>query len=243
VAVVVASSTRTAAALLSGSVSVSSNKPTGTASGDLLIAFYLGASTGAPTTVGNQAGFTLIRARTDLSAGFYYQAAAYYRVADGSEGASFTFTETTTGPSGSDLIINRVTGAAASSFINASNDSLTTAAVNNPTAPSVTTTVANTLLLVYAQGAAGSANTGSDWATTASSGFAIASGSALNDAGNQWYIAAESKAQAATGATGTFTVPFSGVVNTIFQAITLAIAPPAAATTTPFHRHLWYLER
>jgi len=64
------------------------NKPTGTASGDVLVAF-VGARNSSSVTCTAPAGWTSITSQARGSLG---KAFAFYRVADGSEGSTFTFT-------------------------------------------------------------------------------------------------------------------------------------------------------
>lgn len=90
-----------------GSLTV--NKPSGTAAGDLLL--ILAGFTGSSDGVAPPAGFTVL---TDFDSGesdaFFWNYC--YKIADGSEGSSFTLTGNTTGWPGN-IICLRISGAAA----------------------------------------------------------------------------------------------------------------------------------
>lgn len=85
------------------------NKPTGTASGDLLI---LSVSIDAAATVTTPTGFTLERRVIEPSGSMsLYQ---FYRVADGTEGATFTIDSTSEYATG---VILRITGAESTGYL------------------------------------------------------------------------------------------------------------------------------
>lgn len=240
-AIAVASAAITATSVASASNSYACNKPTGAAVGDVLIAFYLGTSTSSPTALGaSQAGFTKILSRIDTNGlGDYFQAAAYYRVVDGTEGSTFTFTQTATGPTGGSLSVIRLIGVNTNSPIDTSASAFDVTANTAPTAPSVSPAGVADMLMIWACSySAGSETTG--WANVASSGFSLIANTTLNDTSNLIYLGAQQKTLSASGATGTTTISFPGTSQYSFQAITLAISPAPYR----FRRDLsYYLEQ
>jgi hypothetical protein len=117
-------------------------KPSGTASGNLLVAGLM-LEKGSSETVTPPAGWTLIRRTNNgTNAGM----ATYYRLAGGSEPANYTF-NIALGSKWS-IGISRVTGANPNNPIDVSGG-LTGASSTSVTAPSVTTSVANTLVLAF----------------------------------------------------------------------------------------------
>ena len=204
------------------STSASINLPSGYASGDLLLAF-LSIASGTPTT---PSGWTL-QSSEAVGAGFAY---VYSRVSNGTEGTALavslsTSTQWTT-------LALAYSGTSASAPVNAVGAANTTTAVASPVSAavsSITTSVANTLLL-YVVAPGGSESTAQTTSLTAPTGF----GSPLY--GNaQAYVyqqAAASMAQAASGGTGTITGTYSVSGNSIWAAFLLALAPVESSTGT-----------
>lgn len=204
--------------------------PSGYASGDLLIVF-LTVESYTPTT---PSGWTLT---TQIGTGhgkFY----AYTRVSNGTEGPSVTFS--LGGSTEWTALSLAYSGTSTTSPVNASGTASIPSAVASPVSAavgSITTTVANTLLL-YAVSPAGPTGTAQTTSLTAPSGF----GTPIYGT-PQAYVyqqAAASMAQSASGATGTITGTYSVSGNSTWCAILLALAPAAsasnatgAATTTP----------
>ena len=120
-------------------------KPAGTASGDLLLAFAANMN-GQNRNMAAPAGWTAVP-NTEVFNGTGVRTHAWYRFAGPSEPSSFGFTMT--GGSGYDMSggIAAITGVATAGPINASAAQQNGAASTFITAPSVTTTVANTLLI------------------------------------------------------------------------------------------------
>ena len=120
-------------------------KPAGTVSGDLLLAFAANMN-GQNRNMAAPAGWTAVP-NTEVFNGTGVRTHAWYRFAGPSEPSSFGFTMT--GGSGYDMSggIAAITGVATAGPINASAAQQNGAASTFITAPSVTTTVANTLLL------------------------------------------------------------------------------------------------
>jgi hypothetical protein len=186
-------------------------RPASTASGDLLIAMVADAGTVAVTP--DQAGWTAIR--TDQSHNEWMTQALWYRWAGASEPANYTFTKPN--PK-ADMIgaIVRITGANVTSPIDAHAGNGQGGTVSTAiTAPSVTTTVANTLLLTFAS-------------TTGANTYTPAAGMTerLDFTIGKW--ASEqvaSEAIAATGATGQRSITISDVGNVYAVAQSIAIRP------------------
>ena len=204
--------------------------PSGYASGDLLIVF-LTVGSYTPTT---PSGWTLT---TQIGTGpdtFY----AYTRVSNGTEGSSITFS--LSGSTWWTALSLAYSGTSTTSPVNASGTAAGATPVASPVTAavgSITTTVANTLLL-YAVSPSGSKNTAQTTSLTAPSGF----GTPIYGEAQAYVYqqAAASMAQSASGATGTITGTYSVSGNSTWGAILLALAPVAsasnatgAATTTP----------
>lgn len=121
----------------SSSSSVSISKPSGLASGDLCLVVIHGFNPSASPAANAKTGWTLLS--EIWHSGFYEYIAAYYRIADGTEGASESFTFTN---SAHELIGRwfRISGADTSNPVNVSSFS-TSGSAEEPAVPSVTTTV------------------------------------------------------------------------------------------------------
>ncbi len=125
----------------SGTLSLTINKPTGTVSGDVMIA----AITVRPytATITAPSGWTLIR-QTSQSTGTTSTQATYWKAAGGSEPTSYAFTfSASTGSAGG---ISTFYNINTTNPINAENGQATASSLTHAT-PSVTTTVANTMLV------------------------------------------------------------------------------------------------
>jgi PKD repeat protein len=201
--------------------------PAGVAAGDLLIIQYMvGNSSTVATT---PSGWTLLLGPTATSDGSQpARAYAYYRVAGGSEPSSVTFAHTgSSGQAGG--IMSAYTGADPATPINVSTTAGTETSGTTQTAPSVTTTVANTRLLhmywitgntTVTQNAADTERYDTTWAAVFET------------------LEVADKAQAATGATGTSGATYAtsvtgGLAATIAVAPISAVAPTADFSGTP----------
>lgn len=123
-----------------GNANVTLNKPSGTAVGEILVAYitvYLGTAISKPT------GWTQVYA---IQNGNVY-AGCYYRVVDGTEGSSFTWTNTSSTDRATGVIF-RVGGADTTTPTDGSGTSSQTGDSAADTSPSVTTTVDQDLILV-----------------------------------------------------------------------------------------------
>ena len=224
----VASFTTAYAVYNSGDVTI--NKPSGTASGDLLVAYFLtfteagyGTPTHEPPT-----GWTLVSQRTS---DVYYSGAVigavYYKVAGGSEPATYTWGNALSARTFGNVVMLRITGADTTTPIDASANTNTPAPASNYNFPSVTTTGADRLILLF--GGLTGTPSGSDWPLAAPSGFTVQG--YVNDTTNGIQFGSASKAQAASGATGAFTVPFNDR-QSLAQGFTIAVNPVSAASYT-----------
>ena len=115
--------------------------PTGTTSGDVLVAQIVSGSNGAVTAPG---GWTQIRTDVNTASASVYRQSLYYHVA-GSEPISYTWTLAAShGATGTILAYSGVSNATP---INQHGATIGTTSVTAVVAPSVTTTVANTMLV------------------------------------------------------------------------------------------------
>jgi hypothetical protein len=206
-------------------------KPTGTANGDLLLFFYQGGFTTSISGFTPPAGLTLIQSRlaTNMGAALYYKIAA-------SEGASYTFSATGTGPYEGGVHILRITGASTiTPVITSTTPNLTTSGTTG-TYPTITTPGADNLGLLFGAANCNAVQTGSTFPTTLASGATLVQKSI--NATDAQYMQSASYAAPTAGATGTKTVTTSSLAE--WLGFNVSVAPPPAY---PFHRHLFYLER
>lgn len=187
------------------------DKPSGTSTGDLLLAFvYSEPASGPPDVI---TGFTLLDSLDPFGGGSYTTLSFQYRIADGSEGSSFTV------PDNAITLMARITGFDTDSPFG-SGASFGYQSTSSLAIPSVTTTVADALLVSF-----GHTNPASDPDPVTIGGespdffFDSYSGSA-NQRG---FVNGE--VIAATGATGTRA--FAAAVSSARWAGMVAIAPAA----------------
>lgn len=193
--------------------------PAGVASGDILIIQYMVG--GAATVATTPSGWTLLFGPTTTSDGSQpARAYVYYRVAGGSEPSTITFAHTgSSGQAGG--IMSAYTGADGTTPINVSTIAVTETTGTTQTAPTVTTTIANTRLLhMY-------------WITGNTTTTQNAADTERYD--TVWAAVFETleladKAQAATGATGTSAATYAATV-TGGAAATIAVAPAPSFST------------
>lgn len=195
--------------------SLTISKPAGVVSGDVMIVNI--AQGGNNTTNPVLAGWTIVDG-VSLAGGTLRYGSVFYRVADGTEGASFTFTlgsgvDAAAGSivafSGVDVTGGvKANGSAGGPFdvdpgvINVSASSSTA------TALTLTTATANAAIIMFAE-AAGSAPTWSAWTTT-SPGALTELYDNPNVSGTQASVGAAWAIKAAAGSTGNGTVTLSG---------------------------------
>ncbi len=209
----------------SGTLTLTVPVPGATLSGDLLVATI--AVRPSTSTITAPAGWTL-RIRTNQSSGVANAQAIYYRVATGSEPASYSWTfSTSTGSAGGMVAFSGVDPVTP---IDVSAGTANSSSLSQP-APSVTTTVANTMVVT-----SHSMSSSATW--TPPAGMAEAVDRASLTVPNALGISLEVNyvAQAAVGATGVKTATASndagqGVGETI--ALRQFIAPTATPTPTP----------
>lgn len=181
--------------------SVTLTKPAGVTAGDLLLAAFLkaGSITAAP------AGWTLALAGTDFR--------VYYRVADGTEGASFTWTQSVSGSWRGG--ISRYSGVSNASPIDAGFVTTSGVATTGSAGP-VTTTTANAMVI-------GGANSGQTTTPPASLT------ERWESTGGGLDIEHASAIQAAAGSTGSKTWTFAA--NTTWEAWLAALTDANASAT------------
>jgi hypothetical protein len=186
-------------------------KPASTAAGDLLVIFWEADIGGTAASTGFTAAGRVVESTSGHSAGYLW------KIATGSEGASFTVTGI--GGAFSECFCVRYTGTHQTTPINVSS----TGSSNNAAiiAPDITSTV-NSCMEVCGVSYDGGNNNG-----TAPTGWT----KRLSNNGNNWYFA--ERAQASAGATGT--TDFSADGNTTGGNIAphFCIAPPASGSTRP----------
>lgn len=194
------------------------SKPSGVVTGDLLLAAVCnrdGSACSPPS------GWTTIDVTVYTGGSPNLLSAAYYRVADGSEGGTFTFgfTSSTDRSVGA---IHRVTGADGTTPINAHGQSGQSGDSAADTSPSITTTVNDCLILTTHD------HDGDPITNTVPAGT-----TALYYGNNNGVATAKgaSTSLASAGATGTYQWTISGfAVDGVLR--TLAIAPATGGGTT-----------
>lgn len=188
-------------------------KPSGVTAGDLLLVILASAAATWTPPAGWNTGPTATPGVRQVS--------SFWRIADGSEGASFNF------DSGSNLVgcsvCLRISGAHQTSPINGSSSGVTAFGGANPTTVgSITTTVNDCLLL-----------TGWSWSSSVSRSLTPPAGASQvadqNSASPQEEVWAENLG--AAGATGTRDWSLS-TTSADRTALSLAIAPPSTNPTT-----------
>lgn len=215
-----------------GNATLTITKPTGVVSGDLMVAAlcYEDTEGYGSTGITGPSGWT--KKNDVLNSTTRYQ--TWEKIAGGSEGASYSWTNTAKPGMWSGGIV-RISGHDPSSYWNTSGtSSLTNSTVTSSTSPSVTTTVDDCLILVTCHnnlGGYASAN------ATRPSGYTSIWGNYTSDTTRSESAAAyTSKATAGATGTHTWTTLDSalGAVDYIFG--TIAIAPAAAAAGHPATR-------
>lgn len=182
------------------------NKPSGTATGDLLliqVRDYLNQTLTAPS------GFTSVIAFTND-----IRHMIFYRVADGTEGVSFTVG----GASGlTEIACTRITGASTVSPINAS-----ARTAESMVGPSITSTVDNCLILSFnAKGKSGGITKPASMTTQYTLQYYYDDGESVYE---MWQGLAY-ETQATAGATGTKTWTTGNPGDIRYSTYTIAIAP------------------
>ncbi len=197
---------------------VSVTKPTGTASGDILVAIHFLDVFGTVAAMTAPAGWT--QTGISYSGTGSCMGKAWYRVADGSEGASFSFGQNDT----SVCTVVACSGGNTTTPIDiAASWSQGGSAQTAHVAPSISPTGSASLLLC------GFASTCDAVLTyTPASGM-----TELQDAWAQFALGSvDSLVLSASGATGTKTATCSGTSNNEFTTVSLAIAAAAAGGAT-----------
>ncbi len=213
---------RAAASKAAASGSLAINKPTGTASGDVMVASISVRPNTATITA--PSGWTLVR-RIDNSNTNPNSLATYYRVAGSSEPTSYTWSFSTT--AGSAGGIQSFTGVDTSNPVDVEAGQNTANSVSQ-TAPSVTTGAANEMLVTSHAFSSSATFTKPTGMTEA---FDVASVTVPNSGGEA--IEGNYELRAASGATGTRTATASGDADVgnahalALRGVTLSTAPTA----------------
>jgi outer membrane protein assembly factor BamB len=202
--------------------SITISRPAGTSKGDLLVAIIAVRPSGVSITA--PGGFTLVRRQSNTS-GNTNALAVYQKVATSSEPASYTFSfSSNTGNAGGILAFTGVDNATP---IHVHNGSDTTSSTTTFVAPSVTTSLADTMIVTaheYASSDRWNAPSGMSKAVDVAS-LAVPNASGIAVLGSY-------RPQASAGASGTMTATALSNADT-GTAITLALRPvvcgPAAA--------------
>lgn len=192
---------------VASSNSATCSKPTGTTSGDLLVA-----SVTSYTDAASLTGWTAVAGASGSYSSAYF-GTILWKIAGGSEPASYTFT--TAGAAVFHSIIIRVSGHDATTPIDVSS------VITDGTGviPSVTTTSAGALLIAYAL---------SDVTTTAPTGMTSRANVGPDTTLGAFYLGSSTEDRASAGATGTRT--YTGAGGTTYVAGMVAIAPGAGGT-------------
>jgi outer membrane protein assembly factor BamB len=193
--------------------SITINKPTGTAKGDVLIASI--AVRPSTATITAPAGWTLVN-RQNNGGGNANSLAVYSKVATATEAASYTWSfSANTGNEGGIMAFSGVDNATPVNVFGGA----TTGSGTTHTAPSVTTTVTNTMIVTAHEYSSSDRWTAPPGMTEVFDVASLAVPDALGIA-----LLGSYKAQAAAGATGTFTATAASNPGT-GAAITVALRP------------------
>ncbi len=202
----------TTTATSGGATSLAVSKPASVAAGDLLVAHLTVRNI---ETLTQPTGFTVVKS---MVAGVW-QSAVAVRVADGTEGATFTWAWTSSTKAVSAM--TRVTGAHQTSPVNVVGATGTIASTTTTAAPSVTTTVDDCLLFGF-----GVSADNNSW--TAPAGMTERYDTATTNFGDCSHCG-NTETLGVAGVTGTRTHTRTGSEGTAFL---VAIAPPPPSVFT-----------
>jgi hypothetical protein len=207
--------------------SITINRPTGTAKGDVLIAVI--AVRPQSVTITAPSGWTLVNRQNNAS-GSANALAVYSRVAGSAEPASYTWSfSANTGNAGGILAFSGVDNATP---IDVNAGTTITATTTSFTAPGVTTTVTNTMLVIGHEFSSSERWTAAGGTTEVIDVASLAVSNVLGIS-----VLGAYRPQAAAGASGTFTATVGGNADT-GAAITTALRPvvcgPVAADPAYF---------
>lgn len=208
--------------------SVAVTKPTGTASGDLLLAFCTFERSAAPTTDTLPSGFAIPSggkaAWTSASTNYGYVA---WKIAGGSEPSTYTFgtNGTVVGGVGVNIILLRITGAGASTPIDAIGATHTTSGSTGAFS-NLTTTAANDLIVFFGL-LDPSGGTSTKWTDAGPSGATVST--LNNQAGLR--VGTYQLTKATAGSIGALTAPTTTLdTGSDWNAITVAILAASGDT-------------
>ena len=201
--------------------SIMINKPTGTAKGDLLIASI--AVRPQTATITAPTGWTLVNRQNNPN-GDPNALAVYTKVATNTEPASYTWSfSANTGNAGGIMAFSGVDN---TTPVNVSGGSITAATTTTFTAPSVTTTVTNTMIVTAHEYASSDRWTAPTGMTEVYDVASLAVPNALGIA-----VLGSYRTQAAAGATGSFTATAASNAAT-GAGITVALRPVVCGPVT-----------
>ncbi len=138
------------------SAAVTVNKPTGTALGDVLIAYFTVYPAAVSVTLPAPTGWTAIGSTTSYTSADQIYSQAFYKVAGSSEPSSYNFTSSAAKPC--DISIMAYTGVDGNNPVDVSSGN--SGSSTTPTATAVTTNNADDMLLFLTSGFSGSISSG-----------------------------------------------------------------------------------
>jgi MSHA biogenesis protein MshQ len=200
----------------SSAATISVAKPAGIAANDLLLA-QVRDTQGTGVTIATPAGWTKIN-QTNNSSNFGQ--AIYYKVATGSEPASYSWSASPADKLGASILAFR--GISTSTPINVFGGQATAGKQTSVTAPSVTTTVANTMLVALFGSDGGSPAITLPGSLT--SAYNSSGSAALGVSGAAGYTV-----KAAAGATGTYSATLSQSIEAVGHLVALTPGTSGAA--------------
>jgi len=205
-------------------------KPAGTTAGDLLVALHFATADGPEASMTAPAGFVQQGSTNTITDGsFGMHGKVWTLTAGGSEPSNYTFAASTTSDGNAVILLAVQAGtykAGAPFDVGPTTGGVASAALTTQDAPSVTTTVADTLLLC------GFASTTFNNACTYTPPGGMTELIDYQPVANYIAVEAASETRSSAGATGTRTAT---VTRASYNAtVSLAIAPAAAAVTPSY---------
>ena len=220
----------TATTGFSTNINLTINKPAGVVAGDVMIVNmvkYAGSATTLPATM---SGWILI-ARSNLSGSGQRNGAVFYRVVDGTEGASFTFAIGTNSYAAGSIVAFSGVDVSGSNPFDVAPGSISTPGgeANSLTVTSITTNTANAAVIMFGMNSSNPARSFSGW-STASPGLLTEiydyTGATYETVGAAWAI----KPTAVSTGASSLTTSVSSYLGGILVALKAATAIPTITT-------------